>query len=153
MKNLIATILLLAGLSVGAQEYKSRQPTARERERTAGITEYVQDTFQWRGRPVFVTTNLSPVLFLTNRWEGQYFVLATNASLATAFTLALPNPTNNQWRRIEFYGAGAANFFVSNGAGGQLLIASSNTVAPVCLIASNRITSALSTGTNWVIIP
>ncbi len=96
--------------------------------------------------PVFVTTAYPDPFLITNVWEGQYFVNTNN-------TIALPNPTNNTSRKFTFMSMGTNQFYVSNGAGGQLKIVSSNVVAPLCLIASNRQAMAWSTGTNWLLLP
>lgn len=113
----------------------------------AGVTLSVQDQFYRDGLPVFVT-NGSPTPFLiTNTWEGQYFVnTITN-------TIGLPNPTNNFARKFAFMALGTNTFFLSNGAGGGLLLTSSNVVATLVAINSNRMSYAWSTGTNWVVLP
>lgn len=112
----------------------------------AGFARPVQDEFYRLELPTFIQVgNTSPFL-ISNSWEGQYFV-------NTNTTLGLPNPTNNFARKIAFMALGTNTFYVSNGTGGQLLITSSNIVAPLCLINSNRQAMAWSTGTNWLLLP
>ena len=112
----------------------------------AGVTVNVQDQMYRQGLPVFVTTAYPNPFTITNVWEGQIFVNTNN-------TIGLPNPTNHLGRKFMFACLGTNQFHLSNGLGGQLLITSSNVVAPLVLIASNRMSMAWSTGTNWVVLP
>lgn len=112
----------------------------------AGVTINVQDEFYRRGLPIFVTTAYPDPFTITNVWEGQMFVNTNN-------TIGLPNPTNHYARKFSFMALGTNQFYLSNGLGGQLRITSSNVVAPLVLIASNRMAMAWSTGTNWVVLP
>lgn len=106
----------------------------------------VEETYRLN-EPVFLITGNTYPHLITNTWEGQYFVNTNNV------TIGLPNPTNNLARKFTFMAMGTNQFYVSNGAGGQLTIVSSNVVGPLCLIASNRMAMTWSTGTNWLLLP
>jgi hypothetical protein len=145
MKTLIALCALVASLVTVTAADPPRGGRVDNRV-IAGVKNNVQDELYRLNLPVFVTTAYPDPFFITNTWEGQYFVNTNN-------TIGLPNPTNNYPRKFTFMALGTNQFYVSNGLGGQLRIASSNLVAPLCLIASNRMAMAWSTGTNWIVLP
>lgn len=148
-------IITLAALCLSAVAVMAADPVRSGRVDTrvlSGQTVNVRDEMLRAQWPQFILTNTANPILITNVWEGQYFMAPTNPGLA-AVTFGLPNPTNNYPRKFVFIGLGNSQFFISNGAGGQLTITSSNIVAPVCLIASNRMAMAWSSGTNWLLMP
>ncbi len=145
MKKLVA---LGAGLVALLLVIAAAPPGGRVNTRVLeGQNNNVATEFYRLHEPVFLITGNTYPHLITNLWEGQYFVVTNEV------TIALPNPSNNLARQFQFVTVGTNQFYLSNGAGGQLRIISSNVVAPLVLIASNRVASAWSTGTNWLVVP
>lgn len=149
--SLLAIALLALAQTCFAQLTTPARGRVDERK-LVGVINNVQDEFTRHELPIILLTNTVNPILITNIWEGQYFITATNPGMADV-TIGLPNPTNNYPRRFTFMGLGNAQFFLSNGNGGQLKIVSSNVVSPTVLIASNRSAVAWSTGTNWFVQP
>ena len=160
MKNFI-TIIALFALSVSglfAQNYKTRQPTPDEQKRVAGVINYIQDEFYRNNTIVVIETNQAPVYTIgaSQVLHGVYAVAPTNAALSAAFTIALPNPTNNLNRKFTFMVPAGCHIVLSNnwGTGGALGFRDLTTYAVsnvVWLVTSNKTATCYSTGTNYLV--
>lgn len=137
------TVLLLLAVSAVAQPSRGGIVDTRI---LAGQKLSVRDEMLRSQWPTFIITSSPNPLIITNVWEGQYFV-------NTNMIVSLPNPTNNYPRKFSFMPMGTNTLTVSNGQGGGLTIVSSNVVGTICLINSNRMAMAWSSGTNWLLLP
>lgn len=150
MKNLIAALLLVAGVTTAsAQSYINNpgQPTKTELTKLKGVQNYVQAEFTRDTTPVFV---LNSLLYLsTNQTDGIIFV-RTNATVLVH--VGLPNPTNNVGRKYEVTTQGASTAVLTNWYTSSLFT-SNNTMGhhTSYFINSNKTALAYSTGTNWLV--
>ena len=160
MKNFITivTLFILSVSGLFAQEYKSRQPTPDEQKRVAGVRNYIQDEFLRLNTIFVIETNHSPVYTIssTNIYHGVFAIAPTNAGLAAAFTISLPNPTNHVNRRFTFITPDGCHIVLSNNWGtgsadGFRDLKTFGVSNIVWLVTSNKITTCYSTGTNYLV--
>ncbi|CAB4212692.1 hypothetical protein UFOVP1444_24 [uncultured Caudovirales phage] len=158
MKNILIGLFALAAVTVGAQEYKSRQPYPDEIGRVSGVNNYIQDEFQRLNTIVVLETNQAAVYTIgaSQVLHGIYAVAPTNAALSAAFTISLPNPTNNPNRKFTFITADHAQIVLSNNwgtgsANGFRDLKTFGVSNIVWLVTSNKITTLYSTGTNYLV--
>lgn len=163
MKNInrIALCLALFGFTsfLVAQEYVNRQPTAQERARVSGLSDFAESRWDREHTVTFVNTNSQPVYSATNPSLYSLFVMApTNPAVSAAWTLSLPNPTNYPQAVLTVHTPGNCQIILSNGwaSGGAngLLNLSSYTVSnKMYAVTSNKQATLFSTGTNyWVFV-
>jgi hypothetical protein len=158
MKNILIGLFALAAVTVGAQEYKSRQTYPSEFEKVAGVQNYIQDEFQRLNTIVVIETNQAPVYTIgaSQVLHGVYAVAPTNAGLSAAFTISLPNPTNNPNRKFTFITPDGCHIVLSNhwGTGSTHGFRDLKTFGVsniVWLVTSNKVTICYSTGTNYLV--
>ena len=159
MKNFyLAALLVSMCFSASAQEYKARAPKAIETRRVAGVQNYIQDEFYRNNTIVVIETNQAPVYTIgaSQVLHGVYAVAPTNAALSAAFTIALPNPTNNLNRKFTFITPDGCHIVLSNNwgtgsANGFRDLKTFGVSNIVWLVTSNKITTCYSTGTNYLV--
>lgn len=149
MRILLA--ILLTCLVAGAQEYKSRQPTARERERIAGLSYYPADAPNSGWYQFTPVTN--HVVHLSPGKTNNVIVYGTGGSNVVVW---IPSPTNQFGTRYKIVSSGVIALTISNVTG---LAFHDTTNYPVALASSwlMRSNSAVdvytATGTNWFVLP
>lgn len=146
MKNLLTILIavILCGAVSRAADTTTPSSTRADVRLLSGQKLLTQGLFNRQTLPVFVQVSWPNPYYITNTYDGVYFVNTNN-------TVGLPNPTNNVSRLIQLIPMGTNTCYISNGLGGGLTLALSNVVGTVVLCPSNKITRAWSTGTNWIV--
>lgn len=153
MKKIILSMaLVMVAFGVMAQARTGRVDTRV----LTGVRNNLQDEMDRDNRAVVLEPTLQPVFIITNVWEGQYIVAPTNPATSAAFTIALPNPTNNIGRSFRIITGGNAQYVLSNafgmaGGNGFRDLTTYGVSNVVWKVNSNTVTLLYSTGTNYLV--
>lgn len=151
-KIILSMVMVMVAFGVMAQQRQGRVDTRK----LTGVANNIQDEFDRDNRIVTLEATLQPVFIITNIWEGQYLVAPTNPATSAAFTIALPNPTNNIGRSFRFITGGNSQYVLSNafgmGGGNGFRDATTYGVSNVVWkVNSNTVAILYSTGTNYIV--
>lgn len=149
MKNILIGLFALAAVTVGAQEYKSRQPYPSEVEKLAGVDEYIQDG------PRFNFTLYRPgeAEQYTLQPYHNVVVFRSNSQLTNVIAV-LPNPTNTLRRAYKIIANGNCTVKLTNTVGATYNTSTNVTALSTWTSATNSTFWVHNNdGTNWFITP
>jgi hypothetical protein len=149
MKNILIGLFALAAVTVGAQEYKSRQPYPSEVEKLAGVTDYIQDG------PRYNFTLYRPGQDEQYTLQPYHNVVAFRSnSQLTNVVVILPNPTNSLRRSYRLIANGNVTIKLTNTVGATYNTATNVTALSTFTSATNSAFLVYNNdGTNWFISP
>ena len=149
MKNILIGLFALAAVTVGAQEYKSRQPYPSEVEKLAGVTDYIQDGPRFN----FTLYHPGPEEQYTLQ-PHQNFIVFKSLNQLTNVVVVLPNPTNSLRHRYRLVANGNVTIKLTNTVGATYSTATNVVVLSTYTGTTNQgMTVINNNGTNWFIIP
>jgi len=149
MKNILIGLFALAAVTVGAQEYKSRQPYPSEVEKLAGVSDYIQDG------PRYNFTLYRPGQDEQYTLQPYHNVVAFRSnSQLTNVVVILPNPTNSLRRSYRLIANGNVTIKLTNTVGATYNTATNVTALSTFTSATNSAFLVYNNdGTNWFISP
>lgn len=149
MKNILIGLFALAAVTVGAQEYKSRQPYPSEVEKLAGVTDYIQDGPRYN----FTLYHPGQDEQYTLQPYHNVVVFRSNSQL-TNVVVILPNPTNSLRRSYRLIANGNVTIKLTNTVGATYNTATNVTALSTFTSATNSAFLVYNNdGTNWFISP
>lgn len=149
MKNILIGLFALAAVTVGAQEYKSRQPYPSEVEKLAGVTDYIQDGPRYN----FTLYRPGQDEQYTLQPYHNVVVFRSNSQL-TNVVVILPNPTNSLRRSYRLIANGNVTIKLTNTVGATYNTATNVTALSTFTSATNSAFLVYNNdGTNWFISP
>jgi len=149
MKNILIGLFALAAVTVGAQEYKSRQPYPSEVEKLAGVTDYIQDG------PRYNFTLYRPGQDEQYTLQPYHNVVAFRSNnQLTNVVVILPNPTNSLRLSYRLIANGNVTIKLTNTVGATYNTATNVTALTTFTSATNSAFLVYNNdGTNWFISP
>jgi len=149
MKNILIGLFALAAVTVGAQEYKSRQPYPSEIEKLAGVADYIQDG------PRFEFTLYHPGAEEQYTLQPYHNIVAFKSlNQLTNVVVVLPNPTNSLRRHYRLIANGNVTIKLTNTVGATYSTATNVVVLSTYSSLTNQgLTVINNNGTNWFILP
>lgn len=148
MKNILIGLFALAAVTVGAQEYKSRQPYPSEVEKLAGVSDYLQDG------PRYNFTLYLPGAEEQYTLQPYHNVVAfRSVGALTNVVVVLPNPTNSLRRAYRLIANGNVTIKLTNTVGATYNTATNVTALTTYTTATNSAVLVFNNATNWFISP
>lgn len=149
MKNILIGLFALAAVTVGAQEYKGRQPYPEEVQKLAGVSDYIQDG------PRYNFTLYRPGQDEQYTLQPYHNVVAFRSkSGLTNVVVILPNPTNSLRRSYRLIANGNVTIKLTNTVGATYNTATNLTALTTFTSATNSAFLVFNdNGTNWFISP
>lgn len=149
MKNILIGLFALAAVTVGAQEYKCRQPYPEEVQKLAGVSDYIQDG------PRYNFTLYRPGQDEQYTLQPYHNVVAFRSNnQLTNVVVILPNPTNSLRRSYRLIANGNVTIKLTNTVGATYNTATNVTALTTFTSATNSAFLVFNNdGTNWFISP
>jgi hypothetical protein len=153
MKKILIALGLLGVIGVlwaqNAANYQYREPTASEKRKIAGVTDFIQDGPRFNFTEFIPGAEQQITLNETNN-----VVMFTSVSQLTNVVVLLPNCTNSARRSYRLIANGNVTMTLSNTVGNSFKTPTNTVAATSFVTATNRAVWVYNNNrTNWFVYP